>query len=168
MRAAVLAIALVACGNSEPANEGKRMPQPPPVKTSELPANLTIAVTVDGTERPPITRDTLATVAPDWADNQRKAWRIAHLVGAPETPDTLFAITGQTNHVTVEFPAVSKENTLVPALLLSQRGQLVAEFVDPKDPFPRFHGEGGRLGRSPESEPRVPGVIKIEVHHRAP
>jgi hypothetical protein len=167
MKTSVLVVLFVlACGNSEPANEGKRMPAPPPAKR-ELPTDLSIAVTVDGQARPPITHATLSAMPPDWSDkDQRKAWRLAKLVGVEETVDRSFAITGTSNNITVEFPAKSTANALVPALALSQRGTLVVEFVDPADPFPRFHGEGGRLGRSPESEPRVAGVTKIEARKR--
>ncbi|HLL23917.1 MAG TPA: hypothetical protein VK427_17385 [Kofleriaceae bacterium] len=167
MKTSALAVlVVVACGKTEPANEGKRLPAPPPAKR-DLPADLQIDVVVDGVARPPITHETLTRVPPDFTDaQQRKAWRIARLVGAAETPETAFAITGTTNNITVEFPAMQTQNPLVPALSLSQRGQMIVEFVDPKDPFPRFHGEGGRLGRSPESEPRVSGVTRIEVKRR--
>lgn len=165
---ALVLLLCVACGKTEPANEGKRMPAPPPATTTGIPANVSIAVSVDGKPLPPITQATLTSLPPDWSDTQRKAWKIARLVGAAETPDTSFAITGGEKAITVEFPAVTGTSPLVPALMLSQRGVLVAEFVDPKDPFPSFHGEGGRLGRSPESEPRVTGVTKIEARKRAP
>ena len=165
---ALVLLFAVACGKSEPSNEGKRMPAPPPSKR-EIPADLKIAVIVDGQERPPITSALLAATPPDWGDkDQRKAWRVARLVGVEETVDRAFAITGTTNNITVEFPAKSTANALIPALSLSLRGTIVVEFVDPADPFPRFHGEGGRLGRSPESEPRVSGVTKIEARKRAP
>jgi|MudIll2142460700_1097286.scaffolds.fasta_scaffold00832_6 hypothetical protein len=166
--ALVLLFAFAACGKNEPANEGKRMPAPPPAKR-DIPSDLRITVIVDGQERPPLTHDTLVATPPDWSDKeQRKAWRIARLVGVEESLDRSFAITGTTNNITIEFPAKSTANTLVPALSLSQRGTMIVEFVDPSDPFPRFHGEGGRLGRSPESEPRVSGVTKIEVRKRVP
>ena len=159
-------LCVAACGKSEPSNEGKRMPAPPPAKR-EIPADLKIAVVVDGQERPPITQAMLAAATPDWTDkNQRVAWRISKLVGVEDALDRSFAITGTSNNITVELPSKSEANTLVPALSLNQRGTLVVEFVDPADPFPRFHGEGGRLGRSPESEPRVSGVTRIEARRR--
>lgn len=155
-----------ACGKGEPANEGKRMPAPPPAKR-EIPTDLSIKVTVDGEERPPITQATLLATPPDWSDkDQRRAWRVARLTGVEESLDRSFAITGTTHNITVEFPAKSNANALVPALTLSQRGTMVVEFLDPADPFPRFHGEGGRLGRSPESEPRVAGVTRIDARKR--
>jgi hypothetical protein len=157
-----------ACGNSEPANEGKRMPAPPPTKR-EIPADLKITIVVDGVEKPALTFATLTAIPPDWTDKDlRKAWRVSKLTGVEETPDRSFAITGTTQNITIEFPAKQAQNTLVPALSLSQRGTMVVELVDPSDPFPRFHGEGGRLGRSPESEPRVAGVTKIEAKKHAP
>jgi hypothetical protein len=169
MKISVLVLLFIAaCGKSEPANEGKRMPAPPPVKR-EIPADVKIAVVVDGETKPPITQAVLAAATPDWTDKDgRKAWRIGKLVGVEEALDRSFAITGSTNNITIELPSKSDANTLVPALSLSQRGALVVEFVDPADPFPRFHGEGGRLGRSPESEPRVAGVSKIEARKRTP
>lgn len=162
----LVVLVIAACGKSEPANEGKRMPAPPPAKR-EIPAELNIAVVVDGKDAPAITQAMLVATPPDWTDkDQRKAWRIAKLVGVEEALDRSFAITGTSNNITVEFPAKSAANSLVPAVSLSQRGTLVVEFIDPADPFPRFHGEGGRLGRSPESEPRVSGVTKIEARKR--
>jgi hypothetical protein len=162
--ALLVSLGVVACGKSEPANEGKRLPAPPPVK-SEVPADLRISVSVDGAERSPITPATFTNIPPDWTDSQRRAWKLATLTGVEESPLTSFAITG-TNNITVEFPAASTAHTLVPVLHVSQRGTVVAEFIDPKDPFPKFHGEGGRLGRSPESEPRVANVTRIEARRR--
>jgi hypothetical protein len=165
---ALVLLFAIACGKSEPANEGKRMPAPPPSKR-EIPADVNITVVVDGQARPAITRDVLLATPPDWEDkDQRKAWRVSRLAGVEESLDRSFAITGTTNNITIEFPAKSAANTLVLALAVSQRGTMVVELVDPADPFPRFHGEGGRLGRSPESEPRVAGVTKIEARKRAP
>jgi hypothetical protein len=166
---ALLLLFCLACGKSEPSNEGKLMPAPPPppAKLREIPADLNIAVVVDGQEHAPITHDSLSAIAPEWSDAQgRKAWRVAKLAGVDEATNRWFAITGTTNNITVEFPSKSDANALVPALTLSQRGQMMLELVDPTDPFPRFHGEGGRLGRSPESEPRVAGVTRIEARKR--
>ena len=168
MRASIVLLLCLAGCKSEPANDGKRIPRPPPASTPEIPSNLSIAVTVDGVGRDPITRATLARLSPDWSNAQHKAWRIARLVGVPESVERSFAVTGTANDITVELPAMSTANTLVPVLLLNQRGSLVAEFLDPQDPFPRFHGEGGRLGRSPEPEPRIIGVTKIDARRRAP
>ena len=51
----------------------------------------------------------------------------------------------------------------VPVLMISRRGDVIAELVDPKEPFPEFHGQGGRLGRPPEPSPRVSSVERVRV-----
>ena len=51
-----------------------------------------------------------------------------------------------------------------PALMTTRRGELVATMVSPQDPFPEYHGRGGRLGRSGDSIPRIVGVRKIRVY----
>jgi hypothetical protein len=156
-----LAFAVGACSKSE-SNEGKLLPQLAPPQAPLLPASLVIEVVVDGQPHAPVTQATLAHVTPDWSDTRRRAWSLARLVGIDATPNTTFAVTG-TRGITVEFPS---DQRLVPALLLSRRGTVVAELLDPAEPFPAFHGAGGRLGRSPEPTPRMPGVMKIEVRHR--
>ncbi len=165
MRTELALLLLLACSKTE-SNEGKRLPQPPPPPGgSTASPSLSVAVAVDGQPRAPITSATLVSIAPDWSDAQRKAWRIARLVNLESTAQVTFAVTG-TRDVTIEMPAESSEHKLVPALLLSQRGLIVAEFVDPAAPFPAFHGEGGRVGRPPPPTPRVQNATKIEVRHR--
>src|SRR5262249_6828995 len=134
-------------------------PPQPPVAT------LSISLTVDGAARPPITSATLAALAPDWSDPNHKIWRLARIAGVAASASLTFAVTGARD-VTSEMPNESGDKKLVPALLLSQRGTPVAEFIDPAEPFSKFHGEGGRLGRSPDPMPRVQNVTKIDVRHR--
>jgi hypothetical protein len=165
IRQLLLVVLVFGCSKSEPNNEGKRLPQLPPPPSDGLPSTISIAVAVDGQARPAITAETLAATQPDWSDAQRKAWRIAKLVGVEPTAQVTFAVTG-TRGVMIEMPAESADHKLVPALLLSQRGAIVAEFIDPDAPFPAFHGEGGRLGRPPDPTPRVSNVTKIEVRRR--
>ena len=53
---------------------------------------------------------------------------------------------------------------LVAVIMVSRRGDVIATMVDEKEPFPRFHGQGGRLGRPPgEPLPRVPKVQKLRI-----
>ena len=40
--------------------------------------------------------------------------------------------------------------------------------LDPKDPFPKFHGQGGRLHRAGDSMPRVSPVAKLAITHATP
>ncbi len=159
--------ALSSCSRDQP-NAGKRLPKlgAPPVAAD---AALTIAVVVGGEPKASITAATLATTKPDWAEGPRRAWRFETLLGAVGalapaglSAGTQISVTG-THGVTVDFALVTPASPLVPVIMYSQRGEVVAQFVDPADPFPAFHGEGGHLGRSPSPTPRVAGVSKLEA-----
>jgi hypothetical protein len=54
---------------------------------------------------------------------------------------------------------------LEPVLFLTRRGELLVSAIDPKDPFPKFHGQGGRLHRAGDSSPRVGPVNKLSITH---
>ena len=162
-----LTLALAGCSRDQP-NQGKRLPKlgVPPVTADSA---LNIAVVVAGQPKGPITAATLAATKPDWADGPRRAWRFETLlvaVGALAPgglgAGTQISVTGS-HGVTVDFALVTPASPLVPVIVYSQRGEVVAQFVDPAEPFPAFHGEGGHLGRSPSPTPRVAGVSKLEV-----
>ncbi len=161
---------VLGCSRDQP-NQGKRLPKlgGPPLTED---AALNIAVVVGGEAKPPITAATLAATKPDWADGPRRAWRFETLLGAvgalpPSglSAGTEIAVTGS-HGVTVDFALVTPASPLVPVIMYSQRGDVVAQFVDPADPFPGFHGEGGHIGRSPSPTPRVAGVSKLEVRQK--
>ncbi len=166
---ASLAIGFVAlgCSRDQP-NEGKRLPKltrPPATAQSDV----NIAVVIGGTTKGTITAATLTATKPDWTDERRRAWRFETLMAAVGaiTPGGLpatsqISVTG-TRGVTVDFSVVTPNSPLVPVIVFSQRGEVVAQFVDPAEPFPAFHGEGGHLGRSPSPTPRVSEVSKLEL-----
>lgn len=163
----VLGQPLLGCSRDQP-NEGKRLPKlgAPPITADAV---LTIAVVVAGQPKAAITAATLASTKPDWADGPRRAWRFETLLTAVGAlapgglpPGAQISVTGS-HGVTVDFALVTPTSPLVPVIVYSQRGEVVAQFVDPADPFPSFHGEGGHLGRSPSPTPRVAGVSKLEA-----
>jgi hypothetical protein len=45
---------------------------------------------------------------------------------------------------------------------------VIVAALDPKDPFPRWHGEGGRLHRAGDSLPRVAPVAKLDIRRSTP
>jgi hypothetical protein len=56
------------------------------------------------------------------------------------------------------------DDGLIAVIMVSRRGDVIAQIVDEKQPFPTFHGQGGRLGRPPgEPLPRVPRVSKLRI-----
>ena len=165
-----LGVTVSSCSRDQP-NQGKRLPKlgVPPVTADAV---LTIAVFVGGEAKASITAATLASTKPDWADGPRRAWRFETLFGAVGavapgglSAGTQISVTGS-HGVTVDFDLISPASPLVPVIVYSQRGEVVAQFVDPADPFPAFHGEGGHLGRSPSPTPRVAGVSKLEVRQK--
>ena len=137
------------------------MPKPPPPLELTIPADLRIAVDLDGTAAPPITAANLASIPPDFIDKEHRAWRISTLVGAAAgRPGVVVAATGARG-ISIKMPIAGSGP--VPALVVTRRGEVIATLVDPADPFPDFHGRGRRLGRPGDSLPRVAGVSAIHV-----
>jgi len=57
---------------------------------------------------------------------------------------------------------------LEPVLFLTRRGEVIVSALDPKQPFPRYHGQGGRLHRAGDSLPRVAPVARLAITHTTP
>ncbi len=162
---AAQAVAVAGC-KSEP-NEGKLMPKLPPHPDLDLPKDLRIAVEIDGQPGPAIDAARLAAVAPDFADAERRAWRFESLLGPAVAKEgtTVYAIGAR--DLSVELRPRTADG-LVGVLMVSRRGDVIALMVEEKQPFPTFHGQGGRLGRPPgegdgEPLPRVSKVQKLRV-----
>ena len=152
----------LACAKGEP-NEGKRMPRLAPAPAEKIPEGVSIAVEIDGREAAPITTATLTSLTPDFADSQRRAWRFTTLVGeAAGRTGTIVAVTpAKASEIELRLP--TNGSAQVPVLMISRRGDVIAELLDPSQPFPEFHGQGGRLGRPPEPSPRVTGVQRVRI-----
>jgi hypothetical protein len=154
---------LLAC--SKASHDSDRLQREAPGSDVRVPADVSIAVAVDGADKPAITTATLAATKPDFVDPERRAWRIATLV--PEaTAGTEVEAAGPTG-VAVKFAQPTPEG-LEPVLFLTRRGDIVVAAVDPKDPFPKFHGQGGRLHRAGDSMPRVSPVARLAITHARP
>jgi hypothetical protein len=162
-----IAVALVVAACSRPSNEGeaKQWANPPPAREITIPATLEIAVVIDGAAKPAITATTLNAAKPDYADDERKAWRIQTLVSEAAPPGTVEATSPMGVSVTFTHPT---PEGLEPVLFLTRRGEVIVAAVDPKDPFPRYHGQGGRLHRAGDQMPRVAPVSKLEITRTRP
>ncbi len=161
----VVAGALAAPGCSRASDDSKAQTwqQPPPPRAVEIPADLSIDVTVDGSAKAAITAATLTAKTADYADSERKAWRISGLV--PEAAGSASIVEATTPAgVAVKYPHVDGAE---PVLYLTRRGELAVAALDPHDPFPRFHGQGGRLRRPGDQEPHVMPVAHIAVTTRS-
>lgn len=158
----LIALLSLAAACSRASNEGKakQWQEQPPPKDMAVPAGLSITVTLDGKDHAPITSQTLETTKPDFADPEHKAWRIPTLI--PEaTPGTTVEAASPSG-VAVKFTGPTPDG-LEPVLFLTRRGEVIVAAVDPKDPFPRFHGQGSRLKRPGDSMPRVAPVTRLAI-----
>ena len=161
MARALLLLALAAAC-SKASKEADRLQREAPGSDSHVPADVSITVVVNGAEHAPITSATLAATKPDFVDPERRAWRIATLV--PEaTAGSEVEAAGPTG-VAVKFADPTPDG-LEPVLFLTRRGDVMVAAVDPKDPFPKFHGQGGRLHRAGDTMPRVSPVAHLAITH---
>jgi len=161
----VAMLAAAACSRASDEGGAKQWSQPHPPRDMPPPADLAIAITVDGAARGPITAKTLATAKPDFEDAERSAWLIPTLVPDAAARGTRVEAVSPAG-VSVKFERPSSAG-LEPVLFLTRRGEVIVSAIDPKDPFPRYHGQGGRLHRSGDSWPRVAPVERLAITRAA-
>jgi hypothetical protein len=153
---------LAACSRAGEEESGKRAPIAPPPQVIEIPQGLNIPVEVDGKSAAPITRATLEDVKPDFADAERRAWRLSRIVPGFSGDAVVDAVGRDGMAISMRQPTTSDEPQ--PVLFFTRRGEVVATQVRPEDPFPQFHGQGGRLRRPGDTTPRISPVVALRVH----
>lgn len=164
--ALLLVIALAACSRASDESEAKRSPAPPPPPRVEIPTDLSIAVTVDGAAAAPITRARLAAIPPDYADEERRAWRLTRVIPELDRAGATVEARGEGVAIRVARPATEAEPQ--PVLFFTRRGEVVVAVVDPADPFPRYHGQGGQLRRPGDPLPRLSPVTQLAIETTTP
>ena len=157
----VIALALAACSRASKEADTKNLQDQPPPKDVVVPAGLSIAVDLDGTAQAPITGERLKTTKPDFADVDRRAWLITTLIPEAAPAGSVIEAAAPTG-VAVKFAHPTAAG-LEPVLFLTRRGEVIVSAIDPKDPFPRYHGQGGRLHRPGDSVPRVVAVARLAI-----
>lgn len=153
---------VVSCSRAEDERGGKRTPVAPPPAEVDIPRDVSIAVTVDGAARPAIDSKALAAHAPDFKDEDRRAWKLTGLVPELDHAGASIEARGK-NGVSVRLERPTAAGGLEPVLFLTRRGELVATMLDPAQPFPDYHGQGGRLRRPGDSMPHVSPVLELIV-----
>ncbi len=165
VRLAWIALGLVltaACSRAENEAGVKRTPVVPPPAEVAIPTDLRIAISVDGAARPALDAAALAARPPDFVDADRRAWRLTGLV--PELDQAGASIEARGNGgVSVRLDRPALPGGLEPVLFLTRRGDLVATMLDPAQPFPEYHGQGGRLRRPGDTMPHVSPVLELAV-----
>ncbi len=162
----VLVAAAGACSRASNEAETKQWADKPPPKDMPPPADLAIAIQVNGVAKGTITAGMLAAAKPDFADAERTMWLISTLVpDAAPSGTTVEAVSPAGVSVKFERPGAAG---LEPVLFLTRRGEVIVSAVDPKEPFPRYHGQGGRLHRAGDSMPRVGPVARLQITRSTP
>ncbi len=160
-RRLLFALALCACSRASDSGEAKKWQEAPPPKEVSVPAGLSIAVQVDGADKPPITSEVLKATNPDFTDEEHRAWKVPTLV-AEAAPSGATVEAATPTGVTVKF-SHPNANGLEPVLFLTRRGEVIVAALDPKDPFPKFHGQGSRMRRPGDTSPRVAPVTRLSI-----
>lgn len=161
-RAVLILLACAGCSRAEDETRGKRTPTAPPPATVEVPADLSIAVSVDGAARPVIDAKLLTARPPDYADADRRAWRLVGLIPDYDRDGASIEVRGK-GGISVRFDRPPGAAGPQPVLFLTRRGDVVATMVDPAEPFPDYHGQGGRLRRPGDTMPHVSPVLELAV-----
>jgi len=161
--ACVLVLLSAACSKPSESTDAKRSPRPPPSATVSIPATVHVDVEIDGAPAPAVDALRLGTVKPDYTNDEHRVWRIATLVGASAArPGSMVSAIGD-NGVTLEMPVPSTPTDPIPTLSLNRRGDVVVGLVAPDDPFPDYHGRGGRLNRPADRLPRLYGPTRLRI-----
>jgi hypothetical protein len=160
---AVAASSCLACTKPSDDANAKRMPKPPPPPSGEVVSALVIDVDVDGKPAPRIDAALLARTKPDFEAGEKRAWKLAALLGpAAERPGATISVTGE-GGVIVTMPTPKTPTDPVPVLVVTRRGETVGALVKPSDPFPAYHGQGGMLHRPGDPLPRIVNVTKVTL-----
>lgn len=157
----IAAVLAVACSKASNEGDKKQWQEAPPPKEVSVPAGLSIAVEVDGAAKPAITSDVLQKTKPDFLTAEHRAWRIPTLVTEAAASGTIVEASSPSG-VAVKFTHPTPDG-LEPVLFLTRRGEVIVAALDPKDPFPRYHGQGSRLRRPGDTMPRVAPVSKLSI-----
>lgn len=154
-----------ACSKPSETTEAKRSPKPPPPgASSDAIPPVHVEVEIDGAPAAPIDGARLAASKPDFVDEDHRAWRIATLVGpAASRPGAVVAAVSEKG-LALDMPAPAGPKDPVPGLSLNRRGDVVVGLVAPDDPFPDYHGRGGRLSRPGDPLPHLAAPAKLRVY----
>jgi hypothetical protein len=156
-----IVVVLVACSKSSDEAQTKQWQEPAPPKNVTVPEGVSIAVDVDGAAKPAITSDTLKSVKPDFVDPEHHAWLIGSLVPDAAAAGTVVEASAPSG-VSVKLAHPTPDG-FEPVLFLTRRGELTARAIDPKDPFPKWEGQGGRVHRPGDSLPHLGPVAKLAI-----
>ncbi|MEO7113603.1 MAG: hypothetical protein ABI183_24405 [Polyangiaceae bacterium] len=159
-----VAAVLLSCTKASESTDAKRTPKPPPNPTNaETNPALTIAIEIDGAPSAALDSTKLNATEPDFKNEDHRAWKLTSLLPNTNRPGVVFAVTGDQD-ISVVLRSPRAPSDPIPGVMLNRRGELFANMIDPADPFPAFHGQGGRLARPGDPSTRIANVKKIRAY----
>ncbi len=161
------ALVAFACAKAGQESDVKRTPNAPPSPTSGISKELTIPLEIDGVKATAITAGVLGGVKPDYSDKTRRAWRLETIVAAFRRTNAVAEVVSANGTAILMRPPKQPTDPL-PVLSLTRRGDIVAALVSPRDPFPQYHGRGGRLQRPGDPRPRATSIELLRIYIEQP
>lgn len=157
LRAQAIAFALLCLACSKPGadSEAKRSPIPEPPPGATLPTELAIPVERGGEVVLTIRAETLKKRSADFQDEERQAWRLDKLLDESKFPKGAVLEAEGSDGVGISMHRPENDQSPLPVLMLTRRSEVVAAIVKASDPFPNYHGQGGRLHRPGDPMPRL-------------
>lgn len=163
---AILSLASMSCTKASEAEKAKRMPKPPPEPSQPVQLDAPIGLEVDGEKRAPVASALLAKTKPDFSSGDRRAWKIARLASLPPDADAEIEVESA-DGVRVSALANPPAGKPILVLVVNRRGSAHAALVRADDPFPAFHGQGGRLSRPGDPLPRIGRLRRIRIQQKS-
>lgn len=163
-QAILLSLLCVACSKPGEDSQAKRSPIPEPPPGATVPKDLSVPVESAGAVVHTITSSVLSEKDPDFKDEERQAWRLDTLLGETHFPKGSVLEAEGSDGVGISMHHPEAEDDPLPVIVLTRRGEVVAAIVKASDPFPDYHGQGGRLHRPGDPMPRLlTPLVKLRV-----
>lgn len=166
LRAHAILVSLfcLACSKPGDDSEAKRSPIPEPAPGAKLPADLAIPVEQGSKVVFTIKAEMLNSRKPDFKDDERQAWRLDKILEQEVFPPGSILEASGTDGVGISMQRPASDTEPLPVLVLTRRAEVVAAIVKASDPFPDYHGQGGRLHRPGDPLPRLlTSVVRLRV-----
>jgi hypothetical protein len=103
----------------------------------------------------------LLAAKPDFTDADHRAWLISTLVPAASAAGTTVEASSPTG-VSLKLSHPMSDG-FEPVMYLTRRSEIIVAALDPKQPFPAYHGQGGRLHRAGDARPHIGPVAKLVI-----
>jgi hypothetical protein len=163
-QAIFVSLLCLACSKPGDDSEAKRSPIPEPPPGATVPKDLSVPVESAGEVVYTLTTAILEERKPDFKDEERQAWRLDLLLGEKLFPKGSLLEAEGADGVGISMHRPEKEDDPLPVVVLTRRSEVVAAIVKASNPFPDYHGQGGRLHRPGDPMPRLlTPVVKLRV-----